>query len=91
MDSIAIGDFVAKVGFPIAAAIGLGLVIWNLAKWGMRTGDRLAARFETHVDVIDKTQAEIKPQLDRIEAEAKRAACRAAYRATDHGEPAESH
>jgi hypothetical protein len=74
MDFVAIGDLVAKVGFPIVAAIGLAYVIWELARWAMRTGDRLAMRFETHVDSIEQTQAAIKPQLDRIEG---KIACRA--------------
>lgn len=77
MDAAQVGDLVAKLGFPIVAALGLGFVVWRIAVWGMNTGDRLAARFESHVDALDKTQAEIKPQLDRIE---NGAACRAVDR-----------
>lgn len=72
----AVSDFISKVGFPIAAAVMLGGVIIYVARWGTRTGDRLAARFETHVDKVDERLDEIKPQLERIET-AQKNVCRA--------------
>jgi hypothetical protein len=77
MDAAAIKDLVATLGFPIVAALALGFVIWTIARWAMRTGDRLAARFETHVDELGQTQKEIKPQLDRIETAVTASKCRA--------------
>lgn len=72
----ALGEFISKVGFPIAAAVGLIGVIVYVARWGTRTGDRLAARFEGHVDKLDERLDEIKPQLERIEL-AQKTVCRA--------------
>ena len=60
-------DAISKLGFPLVAALGLGFVIWKLAQWGMTTGDRLAARFEGHVDSLDEKYSKVQPQLDRIE------------------------
>jgi hypothetical protein len=71
----AIAELVSKLGFPIAAAIFLGITLREVAQWFMRSGDELKARFVLHVDQLDKSQAEIKPQLDRIE---NKATCRAA-------------
>lgn len=61
-------DAVSKLGFPIVAALGLGYVIWRLAQWGIKTGDRLATRFESHVDSLDQKFDSISPKLDRIES-----------------------
>ena len=71
-------DAVSKLGFPIFAAICLGYVIWQFVKWAMATGDRLAQKFETHVDTVGGAIQTIKPQLDRIEDKINnKAGCRA--------------
>ncbi len=60
-------ELISKLGFPIAAAVALWLSLRTLVQWAMVRGDRLAARFESHVDVLDAEQKEIKPALQRIE------------------------
>ena len=60
-------DAVSKLGFPIFAALSMGYAIWRFVLWAMNTGDRLAQKFETHVDTVGGAVQSIKPQLDRIE------------------------
>lgn len=92
MNAATVIDAIKTLGFPIVAALGLGYVIFLLARWGMRTGDRLAARFESHVDKLDASQDEIRPQLDRIETAVKTNVCRApGFPPQIRGEPAASH
>ncbi|MDE2102065.1 MAG: hypothetical protein KGL39_32765 [Patescibacteria group bacterium] len=71
MDFPSIVDACAKVGFPIVAAIFLGVTLREVAQWFMRTGDELKARFVKHVDDQDKALSEMKPQLAALTDAAK--------------------
>ena len=50
--------FIAEVGFPIAAALGLGIFIWKLI-------NRIIDGMETKVDVLDDKVAD---QIEQIES-----------------------
>lgn len=76
-------DAVSKLGFPIFCAMALGYAIWQLCQWAMRTGDRLATKFEGHVDSVSSEIQKINPRLDRIENKIDtKQGCAAAYPAT---------
>ena len=62
MDSVV--QLINEVGFPIAAAIGLGLFIWKLI-------NKIIDGMETKVDVLDEkcpaqviNRTKIRPKLD---------------------------
>ena len=58
MDSVV--TLINEVGFPIAAAIGLGLFIWKLI-------NKIIDGMETKVDVLDeKVSAQIAQIEDRL-------------------------
>ena len=50
--------FIAEVGFPIAAALGLGIFIWKLI-------NRIIDGMETKLDVLDDKVAD---QIEQMEA-----------------------
>ena len=50
--------FIAEVGFPIAAALGLGFFIWKLI-------NRIIDGMETKLDVLDDKVADQIKQMDR--------------------------
>ena len=51
-------QFINEVGFPIAAALGLGFFIWKLI-------NRIIDGMETKVDVLDDKVADQIKQTDR--------------------------
>lgn len=71
-------DAIKTLGFPIVVACFLAYVIWRFTMWMMATGDRLSAKFETHVDTVGNEIRSIKPQLDRIESKVDKQVCVAA-------------
>ena len=50
--------FIAEVGFPIAAALGLGIFIWKLI-------NRIIDGMETKLDVLDDKVAD---QIEQMES-----------------------
>ena len=65
MDSVV--TLINEVGFPIAAAIGLGLFIWKLI-------NKIIDGMETKVDVLDeKVSAQIAQIEEQITKETKKA------------------
>lgn len=49
--------FIAEVGFPIAAALGLGIFIWKLI-------NRIIDGMETKLDTLDDKQAELISNME---------------------------
>ena len=54
MDAVAL---ISEVGFPIAAALGLGLFIWKLI-------NRIIDGMETKLDTLDDKQAELITNME---------------------------
>ena len=60
-------DLVSKLGFPVAAALGLAYALYRVGRYAADKADFLLGHVAGQVEETKNNVAAMKPQLDRIE------------------------